>query len=467
MIPRLALSGILKSFGATQALAGVDVSVNPGEVLALLGENGAGKSTLMKVLSGVHQADAGTMLVDGQPFHPANPLAARARGIAIVHQELSLCDHLSVAENISLGSWPSRWGKLNRREMTAIAKAALECLGADIPLHARCTELSPAARQLTEIARSMAASPRVLVLDEPTSSLGSHDIELLFSAVRKLQASGVSVIIISHVIEECRAIAGRFIVLRDGASVADGILAETSDADLIRAMVGRPLTELYPRTPHTHGAAVLEVAPGVTLHGGEILGIYGLIGAGRTELLHHLFDPPRKKLAAGLGLVSEDRQGQGLLQGRSIADNLTLTRLAPYVTFGWLSGRKQAAATSSWIARLGVTCQGPAQAISELSGGNQQKIAIGRLLHHGAKILLMDEPTRGIDVGAKAHIYAQIGQLAADGAAVIVVSSYLPELLGICDSLAVMCRGQLTPARRVADWTREGVLAAAIGTSAA
>ena len=467
MIPRLVLTGIRKAFGATHALAGVDVSVNPGEVLAVLGENGAGKSTLMKVLSGVYQADAGSMLVDGQPFHPADPLAARARGIAIVHQELSLCDHLSVEENISLGAWPSRWGTLQRREMTAIARAALDRLGADIPLHARCAALSPAARQLTEIARGIAAAPRVLVLDEPTSSLGSHDVERLFAAVRKLQASGVSIIIISHVIEECRAVAGRFIVLRDGASVADGVLAETSDADLIRAMVGRPLTELYPRSPHTQGEAVLAVTPYVTLHRGEILGIYGLIGAGRTELLHRLFDPPRKKLAAGIGLVSEDRKGHGLLLGRSIADNLTLTKLAPYVTGGWLSARTQAAATSEWIARLGVKCQGPTQVISELSGGNQQKIAIGRLLHHGAKILLMDEPTRGIDVGAKAHIYAQMDHLAANGTAVIVVSSYLPELLGICDSLAVMCRGQLTPARAIAEWTREAVLAAAIGSSAA
>ena len=284
MIPRLVLTGIRKAFGATHALAGVDLTVNPGEVVALLGENGAGKSTLMKVLSGVYQADAGSMLVDGQPFHPADPLAARARGIAIVHQELSLCDHLSVEENISLGAWPSRWGLLNRRDMTAVASAALARLGADLPLQARCADLSPAARQLTEIARSIAASPRLLVLDEPTSSLGSHDVEQLFTAVRKLQASGVSVIIISHVIEECRAVAGRFLVLRDGASVADGVLAETSDTDLIRAMVGRPLTELYPHTLHTQGKAVLDVAPGVTLHQGEILGIYGLIGAGRTEI---------------------------------------------------------------------------------------------------------------------------------------------------------------------------------------
>ena len=464
---RLVLSGISKAFGATQALAGVDLTVAPGEVLALLGENGAGKSTLMKVLSGVHQSDAGTMLVDGQPFAPADPLAARARGIAIVHQELSLCAHLSVAENICLGAWPGRWGALDRRRMEATARTALDRLGADIPLHALCGDLSPAARQLTEIARSIATEPRLLVLDEPTSSLGSHDVERLFTAVRRLQADGVSVIIISHVIEECRAVASRFVVLRDGASVAAGELAATTDDDLIRAMVGRPVTELYPHTPHQIGSeAVLEVAPGLTLHKGEILGIYGLIGAGRTELLQQLFTPPRARLAAGMGLVSEDRKGEGLLLGRSIADNLTLTRLAPYTTGGWLSAARQSAATREWITTLGVRCSGPGQAIGELSGGNQQKVAIGRLLHHGAQVLLLDEPTRGIDVGAKAQIYSLIGKLAADGAAIVMVSSYLPELLGTCDSLAVMCRGQLTPARPVAGWTREQVLASAIGNAA-
>ena len=467
IFPRLELRGISKAYGATQALSGVDLTVAPGEVVALLGENGAGKSTLMKVLSGACRADAGSMLVDGQAFAPADPLAARARGIAIVHQELSLCDHLSVAENISLGAWPGRWGTLDRRQMNEVARWALERLGADIPLQARCGDLPPAARQVTEIARSIAAAPLVLVLDEPTSSLGSHDIERLFTAIRRLQATGVAVIIISHVIEECRAVASRFAVLRDGASVAAGALAGISDAALIEAMVGRPLTELYPRTPHTVGTegtdAVLDIAPGVTLHRGEILGIYGLIGAGRTELLHRLFTPPRARLADGIGLVSEDRKGQGLLLGRSIADNLTLTKLAPYVTAGWLSTARQAAATRVWIAKLGVRCQGPAQAIGELSGGNQQKIALGRLLHHGARILLLDEPTRGIDVGAKAQIYRQMGELAAEGSALLVVSSYLPELLGTCDTLTVMCRGQLPPARPVARWTREAVLSAAIG----
>ncbi len=465
MTPRLAITGVRKAFGATQALAGVDLEVAPGAVLALLGENGAGKSTLMKVLSGVYPSDAGTLAIDGQPYRPADPLSARAHGIAIVHQELSLCDHLSVAENICLGAWPGRWGTLDQQRMATIARDALARLGADIPLQTRCGDLSPAARQLTEIARSIAADPRLLVLDEPTSSLGTHDIEWLFTAVRRLQTSGVSIIIISHVIEECRAVASRFVVLRDGASVAAGELAATNDEQLIQAMVGRAVTDLYPRTPHAIGSAVLEVAPGLTLHRGEILGIYGLIGAGRTELLHKVFSPPRTRLAAGMGLVSEDRKGEGLLLGRSIADNLTLTRLAPYTRGGWLSATRQFAATRTWIGTLGVKCSGPGQAIGELSGGNQQKIAIGRLLHHGAQVLLLDEPTRGIDVGAKAQIYGLIGKLAADGAAIVMVSSYLPELLGTCDTLAVMCRGQLTPARPVTEWTREQVLASAIGMS--
>lgn len=462
MIPRLQATGIRKAFGATQALAGVDLTVAPGEVVALLGENGAGKSTLMKVLSGVHAPDAGQLMVDGVAYVPGDPLAARAQGIAIVHQELSLCDHLSVAENIRLGAWPGRCGFVDRRALREVAGAALATLGAEVALDARCGDLSPAQRQLVEIARALASAPRLLILDEPTSSLGGPDVERLFTAVRALAATGVAVVLITHMLEECRALASRFTVLRDGASVGSGVLADTNDAELIRLMVGREVTELYPRGEHHPGADALELAPGVHVRQGEILGLYGLIGAGRTELLQRLFAPARRSLAHGIGLVSEDRKGEGVLLGRSIADNLTMTRLSALSRWGWLSTARQHAAAAPLIAQLGVRCAGPGQMVGDLSGGNQQKVAIGRLLHHGCRILLLDEPTRGIDVGAKAQIYRLISEQAAAGTAVVMVSSYLPELLGICDRLAVMRRGILGAARARAEWTREQALAAAI-----
>ncbi len=464
MIPRLEAHGICKAFGATRALNGVDISVAPGEVLAVIGENGAGKSTLMNILSGVHLPDSGTLFVDGRPYRGGDPQAARAHGIAIVHQELSLCDHLTVAENICLGAWPSRHGFLARGQLDRKAQAALDRLGADVALASRCGDLSPAQRQLVEIARALAGEPRLLILDEPTSSLGARDIELLFRAIRSLTVNGLSVVLISHQLDECRALASRFTVLRDGASVGAGLLAETSDAALIRLMVGRDLAELYPkaeRTPRTKQLA-LNVTDQVTVDAGEILGIYGLIGAGRSELLHHLFTPPTEKLAGGIGLLSEDRRGEGLLIHRSIADNLTLTCLSRLSRWGWLSTGRQHAAAIPWIQRLGIKCAGPGQIVRELSGGNQQKVALGRLLHHGCRVLLLDEPTRGIDVGAKAQIYRLISEQAAQGTAVVMVSSYLPELFGVCDSLAVMRQGKLSKPRPVDEWTHEQALAAAV-----
>ena len=490
---RLSVHGIAKAFGATKALVGVDLSVQPGECLALIGENGAGKSTLMKVLTGAHRADAGTMTLDGQPYDPSGPLDARARGVAIVYQELTLARHLSVAENILLGHQPSRFGVIDRRRQHAVARAALEQLGlGHLDLDLPVGELPIAQQQLVEIARGLTARPRLLILDEPTSSLTAADVAHLFTVIRTLKAQGVSVIYISHFLEECRAVAERYAVLRDGASVATGVMAEASEAELIRQMVGRDVTEIYPRIPHELGQPVLELRnvagvgkPGdatLVLRRGEILGLFGLVGSGRSETLRALFGldritrgtvllhgqpqthrSPRQRLLSGIGLVSEDRKSEGLALNLPIADNLTLTCLGPFTHGGLINQRRQEASAQSLMERLLVKAAGPAQAVGELSGGNQQKVAIGRLLHHGCEILLLDEPTRGIDVGAKAHIYKLIGELAAQGRSVIVVSSYIPELLGICDSIAVMCRGILAPARPVAEWDSHRILAAAIG----
>ena len=485
----LSLRGIRKAFGATQALAGVDLDLPAGGSLALLGENGAGKSTLIRVLTGVHAPDAGTMLLDGRAWAPRDPLAARRGGLAVVHQELSLAPDLTVAENIVLGAEPARCGVVDRRRRDAIAGAALAEVGAAIDPGARVGDLAPAARQLTEIARAIAAGPRLLVLDEPTSSLGRGDAEALYGVLDRLRARGVALLFISHFLEECRRLCRDFAVLRDGASVAAGELAAHDDGALIRHMVGRAVAELYPRTPHQPGDERLRLdglrgprtpPTALTLRAGEIRGIFGLLGAGRTRLLRLiaglerdaggrvLLDgaplPPGApaRLARGVALLSEDRAGEGLLLPLPIADNATLSRLAPVSRLGWIGRRRQHAAADALIGRLGVRARGAAQPVGELSGGNQQKVALARLLHHGCRAALLDEPTRGIDVAAKAVVYRTIGELAAAGCAVLISSSYIPELLGVCDSVQAMRRGVLGEPRAAAEWTPEALLAEAM-----
>ncbi len=493
MTPRLSMSGVKKSFGATQALRGVSFSVARGEVHALIGENGAGKSTLMKVLSGAYQLDAGKLELDGIRFVPQDPLHARRCGIAMIYQELTLAPDLSVEENILLGSEPARFGWINRSQRRALAQRALAQLHHDsIPLDAPVHRLTIAEQQVVEIARALVGDPKVIIMDEPTSSLTQVDTENLFDVIKKLAGRGVSVIYISHFLEECQRICDRYTVLRDGESVGSGAMNEAKLGDIIQLMVGREIQDIYPRTPHSMGKDVLElknVAGAIkprsatfSLRAGEILGIAGLIGSGRTEMLRACFGldemkdgtvaifqrdqshgTPSSRLACGVGLLSENRKEEGLLLNRSLADNLTATRFDSVSRFGFISHRRQLDCTERWMTKLDVRAQGPAQAIGELSGGNQQKIAIGRLLHHEAKILLLDEPTRGIDVGSKAAIYKLIGQLAADGKSVVFVSSYLPELLGVCDTIGVMCRGVLGEVRPVADWTEHSIIGAAIG----
>ena len=523
MIPRLQMSGVQKAFGATRALKSVSFSVAPGEVHALIGENGAGKSTLMKILSGAYRADAGSIEIDGRPFQPENPHHARRSGIAMIYQELTLAPHLSVEENILLGAEPSTLGWLNRSKRRDLARRALAELNNDeISTAATVATLSVAQKQLVEIARALISEPKVLVMDEPTSSLTQVDTENLFAAIQRLSARGVSVIYISHFLEECQRLCQRYTVLRDGESVATGEMVRTQASgagvppaasptgvppveknsetptpggtpsgrvaagtaaplstqraqltEIIRAMVGRELSEIYPRTPHELGAPVLELksisaepkprSVSFTLRAGEILGLAGLVGAGRTETLRALFGldriregvvvlngrerthaTPTDRLRDGIGLLSENRKEEGLMLNRSLADNLTVTNFAPVTSAGFVSLSRQRQTTQDWMTRLQVRAQSAAQPIGELSGGNQQKIAIGRLLHHDAKIFLLDEPTRGIDVGSKAQIYRLIGELAAQGKSVVFVSSYLPELLGVCDTIGVMCRGVLS-----------------------
>ncbi len=484
---RLSIAGLRKAFDATVALSSVDLEASAGEVHAVLGENGAGKSTLMGVLAGAIARDGGTIALDGVAYAPRSPRRARDLGVAIVYQELSLCAHLTVTENVLLGLESTKHGLIDRRAEHARVRAALDRVGArTIDPDTRVSELSPAAAQLVEIARAVASElPRVLILDEPTSSLGATDAEHLFTLVRELRAQGVSILYVSHFLEEVQKLCDRYTVLRDGQSVASGKIADVTIDELIAKMAGRTVEHLFARSRREPGEVLLDVRAlsatprptdaSLSVRRGEILGIAGLVGAGRTELLRAIFglDPivrgeirvgawtgpttPHDALAHGVGLLSEDRKREGLALGRSVTENLTLSRLPRIVRT-----RDQHAATRSWVERLGIRVGDIDAPVSRLSGGNQQKVALARLLHHDVDLLLLDEPTRGVDVRSKREIYAAVDALAAKGKAVIVVSSWLPELLGLCDRIAVMRRGKLGEARAVDQWTEETLLREAL-----
>jgi ribose transport system ATP-binding protein len=486
---RLEVRALSKSFGTTAALAGVSLGVGEAEVHAVVGENGAGKSTLMAVLSGAVAPDAGSMTLDGAPFAPKTPAEAYDAGVAIVHQEPMLCAHLSVAENIGLGRETARFGVVSPRARDDHARRALAKIGARIDVDARTLDLSPADRQLVAIARAVGHErSRVLILDEPTSSLAADDAERLITLVRSLRDGGLTVLYVSHFLEEVRRVADRFTVLRDGKSVADGDIATTTTNDLVAKMAGRAVEQLYVHSARTPGDAILSldslagarlpVSASLELRRGEVLGVAGLVGSGRTELLRAIFglDPiargtirvaaatgarsPKARLAQGVGMLSEDRKGEGALLGMTIADNVTLSRAPLFST-----PRAREADAQRFIAELSVRCSGPDQRVVELSGGNQQKVALARLLHKDVDVLLLDEPTRGIDIGSKAQIYAIVDRLACAGKAVLLVSSHLPELLGVCDRIAVMRRGQLGAARPAGEWTEHALIAEASGPS--
>ncbi len=472
----LKLSGIHKRFGATVALAGVSLEIRGGEVHALLGENGAGKSTLMKVLSGAVEPDSGQMALDGVPYRPRNPKEARSLGVSMIYQELSLCRNLTVAENIALGDEPGQLGVLARGRMTEVARAALTAIGnSDLNPNLRVQSLPISAQQLVEIAKAAASGARIFVFDEPTSSLTQADVRKLFTLIAGLKAQGHAIVYISHFLEEVTEIADRYTVLRDGQTVYTGQVAGVTIETMIAQMVGRDLTALYPRSEHVAGEVLLEVNnehARLEIRRGEVVGLAGLVGSGRTEFLRTIFgldEPvggvrfknvsgdytPAQRWKQGMGLLSENRKEEGLALGLPIAENLTLTKP--------LRPRARTALARQWMERLFIRAREPAQKVGELSGGNQQKVALARLLYHGVQLYLLDEPTRGIDVGSKAEIYKCIDKLAGEGNAVIIVSSYLPELLGVCDRIAVMRRGKLGVARPARDWTEQQLLTEAIG----
>jgi ribose transport system ATP-binding protein len=494
--PRVLLRGVGKRFGSTRALSGVDLEARAGEVHAVLGENGAGKSTLMNVLAGVVTPDEGEVLLDGSPWKPRGPADARRRGVAMVHQELALCPHLDVAANVALGIEPSRLGVMRGRALEALVRPALAAAFGKrvVDPRAALADLSVADCQLVEIARALASANasgeplRLLVLDEPTSSLGAADAERLLSLVRELADRGTTVLYVTHVLEEVSRVAHRFTVLRDGATVGAGEPSSTSIEAVIRMMAGRDIGSAYPRSERSPGEVIVSARAlagarlpqdaSFELRRGEVLGVAGIVGAGRTELLRAVFglDPvrrgelrvgvwfgpasPARRLAQRVGFASEDRAAEGLALSLSIADNLTLSQLGP--SGPRLPGRTRAAA-AQWIARLGIKCAGPDQRASELSGGNQQKVQLARLLHHDVDVLLLDEPTRGIDLMSKAEIARICDELASRGKAILLVSSWLPELLGMADRIAVMDRGRLGLARPVSEWDSASLLREAVG----
>jgi ribose transport system ATP-binding protein len=495
------MRGVRQRFGATQALAGVDLAVRGAEVHGLVGENGAGKSTLMKVLSGALTPDEGEMFLDGEPYRPESPADGRRAGVAMIYQELSLAPDLSVAENIMLGVEPTRGPLVKWRDLHEQARAALAEVGRrDLPLDKPAGRLSVAEQQLVEIARGVAVGCRVLVLDEPTSTLTAQDVERLFALIRRLRERGLAIVYISHFLEEVKAICDRFTVLRDGVVSGGGEAPTTDPAAIAAMMVGRRIDDLYPRSARAPDEVVLSVknlagaakpaSASLELRRGEVVGVAGIVGAGRTEFLRAIMglDPIRAgdvRVAAlagwqspdvrwrqGMGLVSEDRKEEGLALGLSIAENITLPRLAGLGPWRLVTPQGQDRASRRFIERLAIKCATPRQPVSALSGGNQQKVALARLLHADVDLLLLDEPTRGIDVGSKAQIYQLIDELATGDPttgrpprAVLVVSSYLPELLGICDRIAVMCRGRLGPSRPVSELNEHRIMLAATGAA--
>lgn len=500
----LRMSNVHKRFGGVVALDGVDFEVRSGEVHALLGENGAGKSTLMKVLSGAHQADRGEIELAGKRFAPRRPVDALRAGIAMIYQDLTLAEHLTVEQNIMLGREErvgSSIGFIVRRRSTDSVRDAMLRLGRpDITPNTIVGKLGAADRQIVEIARSLVARARVVVLDEPTSSLGRNEVTNLFDVVRRLREEGVAVIYISHVLEEIRTLCDRFTVLRDGGTVGSGEVSTTPNARLIKMMVGREVNELYPTSNRVAGEPILNLdalcgrrlprEASLDLHRGEIFGIGGLVGSGRSELLRALFglDPivsgrvrvalasgselredtratAAKRLRQGIGFLSEDRKNEGLALRLPVAINATLSRFVRgrgLARFGAFKRGRLARETIQLCEELSIRVAGPWQPAWSLSGGNQQKVAFARLLHHDCDVLLLDEPTRGVDVGSKAQIYRLLDEAASRGIAIIVICSYIPELLGICDRVAIMHRGHLGPARSAGDWTEHGVLEEAL-----
>jgi L-arabinose transport system ATP-binding protein len=491
---RLTVSHVSKAFTGVRALRDVTLEARAGQVLALMGENGAGKSTLLNVLSGTHRPDSGTVLLDGERVEFGSPRDARRAGVRVIHQEPEIIPHVTVAENVYVGSLPRHGRLFDRKSLYRRVRADLDRYGFADALDpaALGSQLSPAARQLVEILRALVADVRVIAFDEPTSSLSDTEVASLFTLIRRLRDDGIAVVYVSHRMREIFQVADRVTVLRDGAVVGTRNTADTDEATLVRMMVGRDLSDMFVRD---RGAAptvpmVLEVA-GLTnedvtdvsfgVRAGEVLGLAGLVGAGRSELAHAIVGStpvsgghvavdgrrvrirgPRDAIRAGIGFAPEERKAQALLLHRTVRDNISLAVLDRLTVGHVVRRREERRIASRFFDRLNVRATGIEQQVSTLSGGNQQKVVLARWLARKPRVLILDEPTRGVDVGAKAEIYSVISSLAADGIAVVVISSELPEILGLADRILVMHGGRITGELSHDEATEERVLALAM-----
>ena len=471
--PLLEMRGIVKSFPGVQALRGVDLSLRSGEVLALLGENGAGKSTLIKVLGGAHRAEEGTITIDGRATPFQSPQDSRRAGVAVIYQEFNLVPGLTAVENIFLGQELTRVGFVAQQQERARAAALFKRLGVELDLDAPCRRLTTAQQQLVEIAKALAFDARIIVMDEPSAALTSHEVARLFDIIRDLKRQGIGIIYISHRLDEVFAIADRVTVLRDGRNVGERPIQKITRNQMIELMVGRELKDEFPARCVTLGAPRLEVSGlrrgravrdvSFTVRRGEILALTGLVGAGRTETVRLIFgaDPreageirldgrvlairsPRDAIAAGIGLLTEDRKLQGLVLGHSVRENFGLPNLTWLARGGFVQLSREREAFGRYVDQLKIKVTDQEQRAGNLSGGNQQKVVLAKWLARNCDVLIFDEPTRGIDVGAKYEIYLLLNELAAAGKAIVMISSELPEVLGMADRILVLHEGRVT-----------------------
>ena len=490
----LELRKISKSFSSVEVLHDVSFAVQPGEVHALLGENGAGKSTLVKIITGVHQPDGGEILLNGEAVHFGDARDSRQAGIAAIYQELSLFPDLDVAENIFVGRQPlAAGGRVDWRRLYAEAGRLLESLGVKLDLKQKARTLSIAQQQMVEIARAFSINARLLIMDEPTSSLTLHEVDDLFRLVRRLRADGTAVIFISHRLEELFSLADRVTVLRDGTYVDTRSMKDITRDDLIRMMVGRTISNLFPKQDVKAGEVILMVDSlsregsfqdvSFELRRGEILGLAGLVGAGRTNVARALFgvEPAtsgrieidgraveitsaQQAIGLGLAYVPEDRQLHGLIPAMALTPNISLPMLDQYANHGWLRDRTERKSAYDAAVQMEVRANNVWQRARELSGGNQQKVVLAKWLSTHPRILILDEPTRGIDVGTKAAVHGLMSKLAAEGMAILMISSELPEILGMSDRVIVMREGRVTAQFSRAEATQETIISAATQT---
>jgi rhamnose transport system ATP-binding protein len=487
----LELKKISKSFSGVEVLHEVSFALRPGEVHALLGENGAGKSTLVKIITGVHHPDNGEILLHGEPVHFGDARDSRQAGIAAIYQELSLFPDLDVAENIFAGRQPlAPGGRVDWRKLYAEAGKLLESLGVQLDLKQKARTLSIAQQQMVEIARAFSINAQILIMDEPTSSLTLHEVDDLFRLVRRLREEGTAIIFISHRLEELFALADRVTVLRDGSYVDTRSINDVTRDDLIRMMVGRTITNLFPKQDVRAGDVILKVENlsragsfhevSFELRRGEILGLAGLVGAGRTNVARTLFgvEPatggriqvegrevvitsPQQAIKLGLAYVPEDRQLHGLIPAMHITSNISLPMLYRYASNGWLRDKVERKSTYEAALQMEVRANNIWQLARELSGGNQQKVVLAKWLSTNPRILILDEPTRGIDVGTKAAVHGLMSKLASEGMAILMISSELPEILGMSDRVIVMREGHITGQFSRAEATQEKIISAA------